>query len=91
MFLGPRDKNSPITDSLLSGFSPMRLRGLAAPLPPTYAIIPADKVFSFPHYGGKGCSAIGVAPTDLNMSVPPPGHNTPEPLNTLPATFPAYN
>ena len=29
-YLGPRDTNSPITDSLLSGFSPKRLEGRAA-------------------------------------------------------------
>ena len=32
-YLGPRDTNSPITDSLLSGFSPLRLKGTAEPLP----------------------------------------------------------
>ena len=32
-YLGPRDINSPITDSLLSAFDPRRLSGTAAPLP----------------------------------------------------------
>ena len=40
-YLGPRDTNSPITDSLLSAFSPQRLRGLAPPLPASLAIIPS--------------------------------------------------
>jgi phospholipase C len=84
--LGPRDANTPITDSLLSGFSPMRLKGLAAPLPASYAAIPNATLFSLPHYGGAGCSTIGVTPTDApNYTAPPAG------FNTLPSTLPAYN
>ncbi len=84
--LGPRDQNTDITDSLLSGFSPRRLRGGVAPLPASYATIPNRVLLSFPHYGGAGCSTIGVTPTDANMPNPiPPG------FNTLPSTLPAYN
>ena len=39
-YLGPRDTNSPTTDSLLSAFDPRRLQGTAAPLPASYAMIP---------------------------------------------------
>ena len=85
-YLGPRDTNSPITDSLLSGFSPMRLKGLAAPLPASYAIIPPATFNALPHYAGKGCSAIGVTPTDYSAPTPPPAG-----FNTLPSTLPAYN
>jgi phospholipase C len=87
-FLGPRDTNSAITDSLLSGFSPKRLRGEAPPLPADYAMIPKDVLWSLPHYGGQGCKAIGVTPEDQrqHISAPPPAN-----FNTLPATLPAYN
>ncbi len=85
-YLGPRDTNTPITDSLLSGFSPMRLKDLAAPLPASYAIIPPATFNSLPHFAGKGCSAIGVTPTDYSAPVAPPAG-----FNTLPSTLPAYN
>ena len=87
-FLGPRDANSPIADSLLSGFSPKRLRGEAAPLPAEYAMTPKDVLWTLPHYGGQGCKAIGVTPEDQrqHISAPPPAN-----FNTLPATLPAYN
>jgi phospholipase C len=85
-YLGPRDTPSAITDSLLSGFSPNRLKGLAPPIPFYFAAIPAARLFSFPHDGGKGCSTIGVTPTDSNLTnTIPPG------FNTLPATLPNYN
>ena len=85
-YLGPRDTNSPITDSLLSGFSPKRLMGQASPLPASYALIPNNVVYSLPHYGGNGCSAIGVTPTDSTLP-----NNVPAGFNTLPSTLPAYN
>ena len=45
-YLGPRDINSPITDSLLSGFDPMRLMGVLPPLPASFASIPDSVVNS---------------------------------------------
>ena len=84
--LGPRDTNTPTTDSLLSGFSPMRLKGLATPLPASYAIIPPVQINSLPHFAGQGCSAIGVTPTDYSAPTAPPAG-----FNTLPSTLPAYN
>ena len=87
-YLGPRDTNSPITDSLLSGFSPERLRGGAPPLPAEYAMTPKDVLWSLPHYGGHGCAAIGMTPEDQrqHIAAPPPDH-----FNSLPATLPAYD
>ena len=87
-YLGPRDTNSPITDSLLSAFDPQKLLGQAPPLPASYAMIPSNVVETFPHYGGNGCQAIGVTPVDVAQGIVnyiPPG------LNTLPATLPAYS
>ena len=85
-YLGPRDTNTSVTDSLLSGFSPARLKGLASPLPASYVTIPQAKVGVLPHYAGKGCSAIGVTPTDAAAPTAPPAG-----FNTLPSTLPAYN
>jgi phospholipase C len=85
-YLGPRDTNSAITDSLLSGFSPLRLTGLVAPLPASYAIIPSATVESYPHYSGNGCAAIGVTPVSPTVSDAVPAN-----FNTLPATLPKYN
>lgn len=99
-YLGPRDTNSSITDSLLSGFSPSRLSGKAAILPGSYAAIPSATVESYPHYSGAGCSTIGVTPTDANLTNTIPGTGatsgspnsySPGPFNTLPSTLPAYN
>jgi phospholipase C len=87
-YLGPRDTNSPITDSLLSGFSPERLRGEAPPLPAEYAMTPKDVLWSLPHYGGHGCAAIGVTPEDRRQGIVAP---PPENFNSLPATLPAYD
>jgi phospholipase C len=85
-YLGPRDANSSITDSLLSGFSPMRLRGLATALPASYAIIPSATVESFPHYGANACNAIGVTPVSPTASDAMPAG-----FNTLPSTLPGLN
>ena len=87
--LGPRDLNTPETDDLLSAFDPARLSGRLPPLPADYAMIPGAVVAALPHYGGKGCSAIGVVPVDRAPGATPPP--VPEHFNTLPASLPAYN
>jgi phospholipase C len=87
-YLGPRDANSSATDSLLSGFDKARVSGALPPLPGSYAMIPDAVVETFPHYGGKGCEAIGVTPEDVRQGVP---NMIPEGFNSLPSTLPAYN
>jgi phospholipase C len=87
-YLGPRDLNSPITDSLLSGFDPKRLLGQSPPLPASLAAIPADVVTSLPHYGGNGCSAIGITPVDRQLGIV---SGVPAGFNQLPSTYPAAN
>src|SRR5262249_57230143 len=91
-FLGPRDTPSKITDSLLSAFSPRRLKGEAPPLPASYAMIPSAVVEHFPHFDGQGCQAIGMTP------VPPPQGVSDAPptvnghaFNPLPSTLPGHN
>jgi phospholipase C len=87
--LGPRDLNTPETDDLLSAFDPARLSGKRPPLPAEYAMIPDADIAALPHYGGEGCSAIGMVPTDRRPGAAPPP--APEHFNTLPASLPAYN
>ena len=87
-YLGPRDLNAPETDDLLSAFEPRRLSGELPPLPGSYAAIPDEVVAALPHYGGKGCAAIGVTPEDRRQGV---ATRVPERFNTLPVTLPAYN
>jgi phospholipase C len=88
LYLGPRDTNSPITDSLLSGFEPQRLNGTAPPLHGDYAMIPENVINTFPHYGGKGCSAIGITPEDQRLGIV---NTIPPNFNTLPSTLSKYN
>ena len=87
-YLGPRDLNAPETDDLLSAFEPRRLSGELPPLPASYATIPDDVVASLPHYGGKGCAAIGMTPEDRRQGITT---TVPQGFNTLPFTLPAYN
>jgi phospholipase C len=85
-YLGPRDINSPITESLVSGFDPRRLLGRSAPLPASIAQIPAERLTDLPHYNGAGCSALRFRP------VPEPaGDTVPRRFNPLPSTYPASN
>lgn len=86
-YLGPNDINSPISESLLSGFDPKRLLGKSPPLPASLAKIEDQAVNSFPHYNGNGCKEIGIIPEDVRQgitnSIPGEGH-----FNPLPGTYP---
>jgi phospholipase C len=87
-YLGPRDINSPISESLLSGFDPRRLLGISRPLPASLAMIPESEVNSLPHYGGQGCRAIGITPEDVRQGI---SNTIPEGFNPLPSTYPTAN
>ncbi len=82
--LGPRDINSTISDSLLSGFDPRRLLGISPRLPASLAMIPDSVITSLPHYGGNGCLAIGITPEDIQQGVVA---NPPAGFNPLPSTW----
>ena len=86
-YLGPRDLESPLTSSLLSGFDPRRLLGIS-PIPASFAEIPESVVNSLPHYGGQGCKAIGLTPEDAREGIV---NTVPKGFNPLPATYPAGN
>jgi len=87
-FLGPRDMDTPFTASLLSGFDPRRLLGLAPPLPAALARVPEQVVNALPHYGGHGCREIGITPEDVRQGIAEP---VPAGFNPLPATYPEAN
>lgn len=87
-YLGPRDTNSPITDSLLQGFDPQRLAGTLPPLPASYAMVPDSVINSYPHYNGQGCQAIGITPVNKAQET---SAGIPAGFNTLPSTLPAYS
>ena len=86
--LGPRDIDSPITGSLLSGFDPLRLSGVLPPLPASFARVPMHVVDTLPHYGGHGCKAIGIEPVDVRLGIV---NHIPAGFNPLPGTYPAAN
>ena len=67
--------------SLLSGFDKARVTGALPPLPASYAMIPSADIDTFPHYGGKGCAAIGVTPEDVRQGIP---NVIPDGFNSLP-------
>ncbi len=87
-YLGPHDINSPISESLLSGFDPKRLMGISPPLPASLAMIPERVVTSLPHYGGQGCRAIGIRPEDVRQGIE---NIIPTGFNPLPGTWPKAN
>ena len=80
-YLGPEDAGVPGITDLTGAFSPSRLLGIAAPLPASYAEIPADVVDVIPPYGNNGCSAIGVVPEDQHFGITTtlPPHFNPRP------------
>ncbi len=83
--LGPHDDRTPGTGDLLSGFDPARLLGQAPPIPAAYALVAPELVDSLPHYGGQGCHALGITPTDVQQGYAEP---VPADFNPRPSTFP---
>ncbi len=83
--LGPHDDQTPGTGSLLSGFDPNRLMGYAPAIPASYAMIAPATIAALPHFGGAGCSALGITTEDTVV-----GYSNPAPadFNPRPATYP---
>ncbi len=77
VYLSPHDAPGMPTGALLSAFDPGRLIGYRAPLPPSYATIPATTIASLPHYGGQGCSALNLTTEDRAQGL----------TNNVPADF----
>jgi phospholipase C len=80
--LGPADDKVEGVGDLLSGFSNLRLLGRAAPLPASYAEIPETEITAYPHFGGHGCSALNIRPTDTALPNPIPADFNPRPDTT---------
>ena len=84
--LGPADALATMGD-LLEAFDNDRLSGNAAPLPASYAIIPASAVHTLPHYVSTspdgspqyGCQVLGISPTDYPSGYVIGGENDPPP------------
>ncbi len=80
--LGPADDKVAGVGDMLSGFDNLRLLGRAAPLLASYAEIPETEITSFPHMGGRGCSALSIRPTDAGRLNPIPPDFNPRPDTT---------
>ena len=80
--LGPADDKVEGVGDLLSTFSNARLLGRAAPLPASYAEIPAADIDAFPHYNAQGCSMLQIRPTDAGRPNPIPADFNPRPDTT---------
>ena len=81
-YLGPSDDQTLGVGDLFSAFDNARLKGNAAPLPAQYAMIPAGQITSLPHFGGQGCRALQITPTDIVDGVlidPAPADVNPRP------------
>ncbi len=83
--LGPADGADSEPGELFSAFDNSRLTGELAPLPASYAMIPATVVHTLPHYGGLGCVALNIIPTDYatgKLIDPAPSDFNPRPSVT---------
>ena len=80
--LGPADDQVAGVGDLFSGFDNRRLLGKRKPLPPSYAEISSEDLHRFPHYGGQGCKALGVQPTDAGRPNAVPADFNPRPDTT---------
>jgi len=86
--LGPQDGTADAPGDLFSAFDNSRLTGEMQTLPASYAEIPASIVHTLPHYGGNGCTALNIIPTDYaggKLMDPAPSDFNPRP-NTTPGT-----
>ncbi|WP_241418900.1 hypothetical protein [Acidiphilium multivorum] len=82
---GPADALTPYVGDLMGAFDPARLTGRAAPLPASYAMIPNKAIMSLPQYGGNGCQADHIVPTDVAKGI---RTSVPSDFNPLPSTNP---
>jgi len=75
---GPEDAITPGITDFLDAFSPARLLGKAAPLPPSYAEFPEELIKALPGaWGFGGCAYLGITTTDRQQGM----------TNTVPSDF----
>lgn len=84
--LGPQDALTPGVTDLADAFSPLRLAGKAAPLPPAYAEIPDALVKRLPAETKYGCAALGIVTTDRQQKI---RNAIPRDFNPRPSTNPS--
>jgi phospholipase C len=80
--LGPADDKVAGVGDMSSGFDTLRLEGKREALSAEYATIPGAEVNRFPHYGGAGCQALHITPTDSGLANPVPPDFNPRPDTT---------
>lgn len=80
--LGPADDKVPDVGDMSSAFDTLRLQGKRPALKAEYAEIPLEEIGMFPHYGGAGCRALGMTPTDSALPNPVPADFNPRPVAT---------
>jgi phospholipase C len=78
--LAPADGTENNLGVLLEAFDNDRLLGKVPTLPATYAVIAGTT--SLPHYGGNGCTALDITPTDY-----PNGYSVGGEIDPPPADF----
>ena len=81
--LGPADDFVTMGD-MTEAFDNDRLLGNVAPLPASYAAIPAATVHTLPQYAGGGCTALGITPTDYPNGYAVGAENDPPPIDFNP-------
>jgi phospholipase C len=80
--LGPNDGDD--VGDMLEAFDNDRLLGRARPIPAAAAIIPRRAVLALPHYGGAGCAALRITPTDYPNGYGEDRENDPPPRDFNP-------
>src|ERR1039458_5853437 len=84
--LGPEDALTPGITNLLDAFSPSRLSGKAAPLPPYYVTVSEAFVQTLPQaWGLGGCQYLGITTTDRQQGIT---NAVPSDFNPRPKTNP---
>jgi len=86
--LGPNDGDN--VGDLFEAFDNDRLLGKSPVVAASEAAIPSQTVLSLPHYGGAGCTALNITPTDYTNgygagleSDPPPADFNPRPTVSI--------
>ena len=80
--MGPADDLVAGVGDMLSGFDDARLTGKKKALPGSYAEVSAGELGRFPHFGGEGCKALGIVPTDGGRVNPVPSDFNPRPVDS---------
>lgn len=77
--LGPADDHVAGVGNMLTAFDNDRLLGIRPTLPASYAELPKQQFDSFPQFGGNGCEALHIVPTDHGRPNPLPADFNPRP------------